>query len=141
MNVRIRIKKLADDVQLPKYAHPGDAGMDLFSRETRTLEFGEPHLFKLGFATEIPEGYVGLIKDKSSLGSRGITVLGGVIDYAYRGEYGVVLVNTSEREYLIKPGDKIAQLLIVPVVTAELEEVQELNKTRRGDGGFGSTGR
>jgi dUTP pyrophosphatase len=141
MNVKIQLKKLHPDVQLPAYAHPGDAGLDLFSRETRTLEQGEPHLFKLGFSLELPEGFVAIIKDKSGLGLRGITTLGGVIEHTYRGEYGVLLLNTTERSYFVKPGDKIAQLLIMPIATAELEEVSELSETKRGAGGFGSTGR
>jgi dUTP pyrophosphatase len=141
VHVTIKFKRLSPDAKLPCYAHPGDAGMDLFSRETRTLEQGEPHLFTLGFAMEIPEGFVGIIKDKSGLATRGLTVLGGVIDHTYRGEYGVILLNTTEREVLVKPGDKIAQLLILPVATAQLEEAVSLSETRRGAGGFGSTGR
>ena len=139
--VKMKLKTLFPDVKAPSYAHPGDAGMDVYSRETRTLEQGEPYLFKLGFCMEIPPGYVALLRDKSGLGARGLTVLGGVIDHAYRGEYGVILLNTTEREYLVKPGDKIAQLLILPVATADIEEVSELSDTKRGEGGFGSTGR
>ena len=141
MSVKVKIKKLHSDVILPCYAHPGDAGLDLFARETRTLEQGEPHVFKLGFSLELPPGYVAIIMDKSGLGMKGIKTLGGVIEHTYRGEYGCILVNTSDHEHLIKPGDKIAQLLIMPVATAELEEVQELSETARGAGGFGSTGR
>lgn len=139
--MKVKFKRLHTDVKLPSYARPGDAGMDVFSRELRTLEQGEPHVFKLGFATEIPSGYVCLIMDKSGLGARGLTVLGGVIDHTYRGEYGVILLNTSPREYIVKPGDKIAQLVFMPVTTAEIEEVEELSNTTRGEGGFGHTGR
>ncbi len=138
--VRIKIEKLHDDVKVPGYAHPGDAGMDLFSREMRTLEQGEPYLFKLGFKLEVPEGYVALIKDKSGLATKGLTTMGGVIDHTYRGEYGVILNNVTNKEYKIEPGDKIAQLLIVPIATAEIEEAG-LSETKRGEGGFGSTGR
>jgi len=141
MDVPVKIKKLVADVIVPKYAKPGDAGLDLYGRDTRTLELGEPHLFKLGFSLEIPPGYVALIKDRSGLATKGITVLGGVIDHTYRGELGVVLVNTSDHEVLVKPGDRIAQLLIVPIATAQIEEAEELSETSRGDGGFGSTGR
>ncbi len=137
----MKLKRLHPEVKLPSYAHPGDAGMDVYSRELRTLEQGEPHVFKLGFCAEIPPGYVALLRDKSGLGARGLTVLGGVIDHTYRGEYGVILLNTTEREYLVKPGDKIAQLLLLPVGTADLEEVDNLSETKRNDGGFGSTGR
>ena len=138
--VPLKLKKLVPDVTLPSYAHPGDAGMDLYGRETRTLEQGEPHVFKLGFALELPPGYVGLIFDRSGMGAKGIKTLGGVIDHTYRGEWGVILVNTTDREHLVKAGDKIAQLLIVPIAAGELEVVQELGETRRGEGGFGSTG-
>lgn len=140
-SVAVRIKRLHPDVKVPAYAHPGDAGMDLFSRETRTLEQGEPHLFRLGFQLELPPGFVALIKDKSGLALKGLHTMGGVIEHTYRGEYGVILVNVTDKEFLIRPGDKIAQLLIMPISTASLEEVDTLSETRRGDGGFGSTGR
>ncbi len=140
--MKVRIKKLNDDAIPPKYAHEGDAGMDLYSRETMILKAGTRHLFKTGISMEIPEGYVGLFWDKSGLAFKnGITVLGGVIDSGYRGEFGVILLNTGEDDYEIKKGDKIAQVLIQPVVNAELEVVEELDNTKRGDGGFGSTGR
>lgn len=139
--MKIKIKKLHEDVILPKYAHPGDAGMDLFSRELRTLERGEPHLFKLGFQLELPEGYVALIKDKSGLALKGLHTMGGVIEHTYRGEYGVILNNVTTREVKIEPGQKIAQLLIMPICTADIEEAEALSETTRGAGGFGSTGK
>jgi dUTP pyrophosphatase len=139
--IKVKIQKLASDVKTPSYAHPGDAGMDLYSRDTRTLEQGEPFLFKLGFKLELPAGYVALIKDKSGLALKGLHTIGGVIEYTYRGEYGVILVNVTDKEYLIRPGDKIAQLLIIPIMTADIEEVKELSETHRGENGFGSTGR
>ncbi len=141
LTVRIRCKRLHVDVKLPSYAHPGDAGMDLFSRELRTLEQGEPHLFRLGFSLELPPGFVAFIKDKSGLALKGLHTMGGVIEHTYRGEYGVILNNVTEKEYLVRPGDKIAQLVILPVATAEIEEATELSETSRGPGGFGSTGR
>ncbi len=137
----IRIQKLHDDVKVPAYAHPGDAGMDLYSRELRTLEQGEPHLFKLGFKLELPPGYVAFIKDKSGLALKGIHTMGGVIEHTYRGEYGVILNNVTSREFKVEPGDKIAQLVILPVATATLEAADALSETARGEGGFGSTGR
>jgi len=139
--VTVKIQKLYVDVKVPAYAHPGDAGMDLYSRELRTLERGEPHLFRLGFKLELPPGFVALIKDKSGLALRGIHTMGGVIEYTYRGEYGVILNNVTNREFRVEPGDKIAQLVILPVATAVLEEVGSLSETSRGEGGFGSTGR
>lgn len=139
--MRLKFKRLHPDAQMPAYAHPGDAGLDLRSRYLRTLNPHEPERFSLGFALEIPEGYVGIVKDRSSLGKRGITVLGGVFDHTYRGEYHILLVNTSEGAYTVRKGDKIAQLVILPVATASVEEVEELSPSDRGEGGFGSTGR
>jgi dUTP pyrophosphatase len=139
--MKMQIKKLHADVNVPQYAHPGDAGMDLYSRELRTLEQGEPHLFKLGFCSEFPEGHVAMICDRSSMGKKGIRVLGGVIDAHYRGEWGVLLVNLTNKEIKIEPGDKIAQVLLLPVASAQIEEVHSLSDTARGEGGFGSTGK
>jgi dUTP pyrophosphatase len=140
--MKIKIKKLNSDSTIPFYAHIGDAGMDLYSCEDYILKSGERHLFKLSIAAEFPEGYVVLIWDKSGLAAKhGLTVLAGVIDHSYRGEYGVVLLNTSDQDYEIKRGNKIAQLLIQKVEQAEVEEVQELSDTERGEGGFGSTGK
>ncbi len=141
MGITVKFKRLHDGVELPSYAYPGDAGMDLRSRERRTLEQGEPHLFRLGFAAEIPEGHVGMLCDRSSMGKRGVRVLGGVMDAHYRGEWGVILVNLTEHEVLVSPGDKIAQVLFLPVAAADVEEADELSETRRGAGGFGSSGR
>ncbi|RME30898.1 dUTP diphosphatase [Candidatus Woesearchaeota archaeon] len=140
-HLSVKFSALADDVVLPSYAHEGDAGLDLRSRELKTLNPGEPELFKLGFALALPPGYVGIVKDRSSLGKRGITTLAGVIDHTYRGEYCVVLVNVSQAPYTVRPGDKIAQLLVLPVATVAFERVKDLPETTRGTGGFGSTGR
>jgi len=127
---------------LPVYANKGDAGMDVFSLEDKELKPGERYLFKLGFAMEIPEGYVGLFWDKSGIASKyGIHTLAGVIDSVYRGEFGVVMLNTGDESYEFKKGDKLAQLLIQPIASPELEEVEELSDTHRGEGGFGSTGK
>lgn len=140
--MNLKIKKLDASVKIPSYAHPGDAGMDLFANEDYKLAPGERHLFKLGFSTEFPEGYVGLIKDKSGLAaSAGLTILAGVIDHGYRGEWGVVLLNTGSESYEIKKGDKIAQCLFQKVEIAKVEESNELSNHQRGEGGFGSTGK
>jgi len=125
MKVKIKIKKLRPDVKLPAYALEGDAGLDIFSNEDVIIKVGEQHIFKTGFALEIPEGYVALIWDKSGLGSKGLKVFGGVGEYTYRGEYMVCLGNFSDQPYEFKKGDKIAQLLIQPIITAELEEARD----------------
>jgi len=140
--MELKIKKLTRGVVLPSYAHQGDAGLDLYANEDYLLKPGERHLFKLGFATEFPEGYVGLIKDKSGLALKtGLTVLAGVIDAGYRGEWGVVLLNTGSKAYQIKKGDKIAQCIFQKVEQAQIKIVNELSSHSRGEGGFGSTGR
>lgn len=140
--MKIKVKKLHQDAIVPQYAHPGDAGLDICSLEDYELQLSERHTFKTGISMSIPEGFVALIWDKSGLaGKYGIKVMGGVIDSGYRGEYLIVLLNTSNKAYTIKKGDKIAQILIQPIVSVEVEETKELDNTDRGDGNFGSTGR
>lgn len=141
MKIPLKIKKLRPEAILPSYAHPGDAGMDFYSCEDYILKPGERKLFPTGLSIELPEGYVSLIWDKSGLAAKsGLTCLGGVIEHTYRGEYGVILLNTSDVSCEIKKGQKIAQCLVQPICTAEIEEVKELSETKRGFGGFGSTG-
>ena len=139
--MKILIKKLKEDAKLPKSHHPGDVGMDLYSMEEYTIAPGERHYFFHGFALEFPEGYAGIIKDKSSISKAGLHTMGGVFDAGFRGEYNTLLVNLSNEPYTVEVGDKVAQLVIFPVVLAELEEVNELSDSSRGLGGFGSTGR
>ena len=140
--MKIRFKKLNSHLPPPGYGHPGDAGLDLYAAEVVEIEPGARAQVPTGVALEIPVGYVGLIWDKSGLSHKyGLKTLGGVIDATYRGEIKIGLVNLSDRPLTFQPGDKVAQLLIQPVVTAELEEVVELEGTDRGEGGFGSTGR
>lgn len=136
----IKIKKLNKEAILPSYAHKGDAGLDLFSCESCVLKPGERKLVSTGISAELPEGYVALVWDKSGVANNGIKTMGGVIDCHYRGEYKVVMLNTTKEDYSINKGQKIAQLLIQPIVTAEVEEVKELSETERGSGAFGSTG-
>lgn len=140
--MKIKIKKLHEKARLPSYAHPGDVGLDLYSLEEYVLKPGERRIFPVGFALEFPEGYAAIVKDKSSLPKNaGIHTMGGVFDAGYRGEYNVNLINLSQESYRIKPHDKIAQLVIIPVTIAKLEEVDMLSETSRGTGNFGSTGR
>ncbi len=137
----LKIKRIKEAI-IPRYAHQGDAGMDVFSLEDYDLQPRERRTFQLGFSMEFEKEYVALIWDKSGLASKhGIKTMGGVIDHNYRGEYAVVLLNTSDKNYIIKKGDKIAQILIQPVMNAEIQEVDELSETTRGEGGFGSTGK
>lgn len=140
--MQIKIKKLKPDAKLPTYAHEGDVGMDLYSMEEYTLQPNERHFFYTGFAMEFPVGYAAIIKDKSSLPKiAGLHTMGGVFDAGYRGEYNVLLINLGSDPYKVEKGQKIAQLIIYPVVIGELEEVTELSESSRGEGAFGSTGK
>lgn len=116
--------------------------MDLFACEETVVHQGDRVLVGTGVAMEIPDGYVGLIWDKSGLSNNhGLKTLGGVIDAGYRGEVKVGLVNLSDKDYTVRAGEKVAQMLIQKVEHVAIEEVPELSDTSRGDGGFGSTGK
>jgi len=139
--IKAKFKRLRPGAILPSYAHPGDAGMDFYSCVDVILKPGERTLILTGWSIEIPEGCVSLFWDKSGLAAKkGITVLAGVIEHTFRGEYGIVLYNTSNEPHEIKKGDKVAQLLIQPICTAEIEESEELSDSARGENGWGSTG-
>lgn len=140
--IKLKIKKLHTEAKVPHYAHPHDAGMDLFALEQAVIAPGARALVGTGIALEIPEGYVGLVWDKSGLSnSHGLKTLGGVIDAGYRGEIKVGLVNLGTEEYVVGTGHKIAQLLIQKIEHANIIAVEELSDTVRGEGGFGSTGK
>lgn len=137
------VKCLAQDSAfLPKRAHPTDAGADLMAYIDGTLEIypGEQKLIDTGVAVKIPEGYVGFVFNRSSQGKKGISIPHsvGVIDADYRGNIKVILKNLGEDPYTITRGDRIAQLVITPVLLVEFEDIW--NDTNRGTGGFGSTG-
>ena len=139
--IKVKIKKLKENAIVPRYAHPGDAAMDLFSTEDCVVPVGKRRLVSSGISMELPEGYFSSIRGKSGLAAKkGICILGGVIEYTYRGDYGVIVLNTGDEDFEIKVGDKIAQVVIAPVASVEIEEVEELSESVRGDGAFGSTG-
>ncbi len=140
--VEIKFKKLDFGAKVPVYATEGDAGMDLFSNEELILKPGERVLVSTGISSEFPMGYVALIWDKSGLAvKKGIKTMAGVIDCGYRGEWKIALYNTSNEDFKIEKGDKIAQALIQPIEHASIKEVSEdLSESERGEGGFGSTG-
>lgn len=143
MMYKIKVIKISEHARLPEYAHPGDAGMDLFSAVEKTLKPGEYSLIGTGIKIELPENTEAQVRPRSGLASKhGITVLNtpGTIDEGYRGEIGVILINHSKVDFAITIGMKIAQMVIAPVVRTQIEEADELSGTRRGDGGFGSTG-
>ena len=139
--MKLKIKKLHDDAVIPQFAHSYDAGMDMFAVEDVMVQKGEIVKIRTGLALEIPDGYVGLFWDKSSVGSKGIKTFGGVIDSGYRGEVMVVVKNLSDSDHIFHKGDKVAQLLIQKVEHPIIEVVEVLSDTTRGEGGFGSTGR
>lgn len=137
----IKIKKLTDAAIIPKYANQGDAGMDFFSNEEMIIKPNQRKLVSTGIAMAIPSGYVGLIWDKSGIAAKhGIKTMAGVIDSSYRGEIEILLQNLSTEEFKVEKGMKIAQMLIQPVEQRNIIEVKELDETKRGTGGFGSTG-
>lgn len=139
--MHIKVKRLHSDAKLPRYAHPGDVGLDLFSLETYTIQPGEKKLFELGFAMEFDIGYAGIVKDKGSISGMGLHTVGGVYDAGYRGEYNVALVNLGHEAITLEKGQKIAQLVIFPVAIADIIETDTLSDSARGDGKWGSTGK
>ena len=139
--MRLLIKKLSPDAITPKFALPGDAGMDIYANETMTLQPNQKHAVKTGIALAIPPGHVGLVWDKSGMAVKfHLHTFAGVIDETYRGELMIMICNFGVSPYTIEKGKKIAQLLIQPILHPSIEEVQELDSTLRGEGGFGSTG-
>jgi dUTP pyrophosphatase len=142
MSLTVKVKKLHQDAQLPRYSTDGAVGLDFYSYEEHTLQPGDTYTFKTGIAMEIPEGYGGFIWDRSGLSSKSaIEKMAGVIDPDYRGDVGVVLHNTKKESYTVSKGDKIAQMVIQKVEKVNIVEVKELSETQRGSGGFGSTGK
>lgn len=143
--VPVKIRRLphGHGLDLPAYATPGAAGMDVVSAENITLRPGMRYAVATGFAMAIPQGYEIQVRPRSGLAlKKGITVPNspGTIDSDYRGEVKVILANLSEDNFPIARGDRIAQLVLAPVTLASWEEVEDLDETERGAGGFGSTG-
>ncbi len=141
--IDLPVRRLRADSVLPSQAYPGDAGLDLAACEGVTLEPGERATVPTGIAVEIPDGYAGFVQPRSGLAARhGIGVVNspGLIDSGYRGEIRVVLLNTDTRTaFTVEPGMRIAQLVVAPVATVRLVEVEELAASARGGEGFGSS--
>lgn len=146
--IRIRIARVngaVKDIPLPRYATPGASGMDICAavESDRVIQPGETALIPSGFLLEIPPGYEAQVRPRSGLAiNYGIGILNapGTIDSDYRGELGVIITNFSKKEFVVHRGDRIAQLVVMPVVRAQWEEVESLEGTMRGSGGFGHTG-
>ncbi len=140
----LKVRRLDEGVPLPAYQQEGDAGLDLCSAEDVVIEPGERLVIGTGIAVAIPSGYVGFTTPRSGLAARqGLSMVNapGVIDSGYRGEIKIILVNLDPRVSIeIKRGDRIAQLVVVPVATVRIVEADELPQTQRGEGGLGSTG-
>ncbi|MBE9180686.1 dUTP diphosphatase [Oculatella sp. LEGE 06141] len=139
----VKIKRLTAEAKLPGYEHPGDAGADLVSVEDCTVQPMQWVAVPTGLAAEVPAGFELQVRPRSGLALRhGITVLNtpGTVDAGYRGEIKVILLNLSSTPFPISKGQRIAQLVVAPVMYGQFEEVDELAASQRGSGGFGSTG-
>lgn len=136
------IKKLSEYAKLPEKAHLGDLGYDLYSNEGVAIFPSETKIVKTGIAIQFPEGYGGIIKDRSSVATKkGLFTVAGVIDNGYIGEICIALYNSTDSLIHIGPGEKIAQLVLIPTVNFKVTEVDEVvSADQRGEGGFGSTG-
>lgn len=134
------IQKTHADAKIPTRANATDAGLDLSALETTVFEPGQTKLVRTGIAIGLEPGYVGLIADRSSMAKKGFKTAGGVIDAGYRGEIQVVLMNLSGASVSLQAGERIAQLMVLPIATPATQEVARLDRTDRGDKGFGSSG-
>ena len=142
MNI-LNVKLLNQNAKLPEYAHQGDAGLDLFSIDETELLPGECKLIHTGISIELPEETEAQIRPRSGLALKNqITVLNtpGTIDEGYRGEIGVILINHGKNIFKVECGMKIAQMVIKPVLRVQIQQIENLRITDRGNGGFGSTG-
>ena len=153
--MKLGFKKVHPDAKIPTYAHPGDAGMDVYAVEDTLLPVGRPTLVNTGLVAEIPTGYELQVRPRSGLALKGVTVFNspGTIDAGYRSQIGVILLAVTGTQgsrnletgkvtvqYYIHKGDRIAQLVLAPVTRCVPIEVEEVSATERGTGGFGSTG-
>ena len=137
----IQVVRLDPEAILPTRAHLDDAGLDIYGLEDLILLPGQGRAARTGIALALPGRHVGLITDRSSLAKKGIKIAGGVIDAGYRGEIRVILWNITTEEIRLNRGERIAQLLVLPIAIPRIEEVGSLDETARGTRGFGSTGK
>ena len=137
----LKFKLLSKNAKIPIYNHVDDAGFGIFSIEEKILKPNEYYPVSTGISSEIPKNHFVSIRDRSSMGVKGLHLLGGVIDAGYRGEWKIILINLSNENYKIEIGDKIAQGILQESNQVEIMESNELSKTKRGVDGFGSTGK
>ena len=141
--MKVLFRRIDPAAKLPEYAHPGDAGMDVFSVEDVVLPPGGRALVRTGLVMQLPPDAEAQVRPRSGLALKhGVTVLNapGTIDAGYRGEVGVILANFGDAPFVVEKGMKVAQIVVARVEQAEIEEVLETDETDRGAGGFGSTG-
>jgi dUTP pyrophosphatase len=137
----LEVKKINKDAILPRYSMNSDVGLDLTAVENVSLYPMEQKAIKTGIIIKIPEGHVGLVRDRAGIVSNmNVHTVAGTFDPGYRGEVSIILINLSNSEIEVEKGMKIAQLVILPVARVGVAEVKELDKTERGERGFGSTG-
>jgi dUTP pyrophosphatase len=138
--MELKVKRIKQ-VSLPRYAKYGDAGLDIYSAEELIINPKAKALISAGIKIEIPKGYFGLIKDRSGLAVKhGLHCLAGVIDSGYRGELKIAMINLSDKPYKIDYNTRIAQMILIPIISPRIVEVDELEESDRGERGFGSTG-
>ncbi|WP_404786433.1 dUTP diphosphatase [Altericista sp. CCNU0014] len=141
--MKLKIKRLSSSAVIPQYAHPGDAGLDLVSIESKNIAPGESQLIRTGIAIELPPGTEAQVRPRSGLALKHqITVLNtpGTIDEGYRGEICVILINHGTQAFQVEPGMRIAQMVIASFISVTVEAVDALEDSARASGGFGSTG-
>jgi dUTP pyrophosphatase len=141
--VNVKITKIKDNAIIPKYAKPGDAGVDLCSTEEYLLKPGDRCLVSTGIKIALPQGHEAQVRPRSGLALKhGISIVNtpGTVDSDYRGEIGIILINHGQDDFKVEPGMRIAQMVINKVEHANFEEVDLLDKTDRGEGGFGHSG-
>jgi len=137
----MKVKKLDPRAKLPLRAHPTDSGADLFALERTVLPARTITKVHTGVAVELPENTSGIIWGKSSVESKGIKAMAGLVDAPYRGELIVCMYNLNDTEFVFEAGQKVAQLVVLPTLYPSFEEATQLSDTTRADGGFGSTGK
>ncbi|MBL7036268.1 dUTP diphosphatase [Candidatus Microgenomates bacterium] len=140
--VKVKFQKLNKNAKIPSFAHIDDAGFDIYTNKTTVVKKLIPTIVSTGISSEFPVGYFVSFRDKSGLAAKhGIHVMGGVIDAGYRGEWGIILVNLGKKVYKFEKGDKVAQAIVHKLESVKLTISNSLSKTKRGKGGFGSTGK
>ncbi|MCU0286839.1 MAG: dUTP diphosphatase [Acidobacteria bacterium] len=141
--MKLKVKRMDEKAILPSYAHPGDAGLDLYAIEKKTIDPGESTFIRTGITIQLPPGTEAQVRPRSGLAlNHSVTVLNspGTIDQGYRGEIKIILINHGKVPFEVEKGMKIAQLVIQSVLTVDVVQVEELSCSQRGEGGFGSTG-